>query len=432
MWDMGNAIAIADAAILVLNKPAGGAFGNLTPHEAGANATAQNTARGANAAWSTAFLNAVQALADAERNFREAEWQWHALKLAVTGNIQAQASNVAKVVNAVIAADGVDVTIATSANANGALTATLDTANKALLVGQARTALAQTNLDNAKTNKARAAALLAILNTERLPLAASLAVLEWQRDDTGTMANSPTAALAKATADYAKYSNADFKAGLAATVAAAKLAMDRAVESTKYFTEVEKELKLAYDDDSKAKVAGDGVIAKAKADIQGAEAMLATSVAACKGAAYGLAQVAMAARDKAVTDNKATAAKVKTDYEAAAAFPAAVETDGKKVAQEGSLCAFPAKGADGAQAARPVCKEELCCGAAQRFLKDGTKLTVETCQKKTAHTYKYYPPLPAGAIVAPETELWRFQCISGAQKLVAAATAALAASYMMA
>jgi len=74
----------------------------------------------------------------------------------------------------------------------------------------------------------------------------------------------------------------------------------------------------------------------------------------------------------------------------------------------------------------------LCCGAAQKFLKDGTKLAIETCQKIGTNVYTYYPPLPTGAVAEPTTETWRFQCISGAQKLVATATAALAASYMMA
>jgi len=66
-------------------------------------------------------------------------------------------------------------------------------------------------------------------------------------------------------------------------------------------------------------------------------------------------------------------------------------------------------------------------------LKDGTKLAIETCQKaEGVHTYDYYPPLPEGSPVEPTPETWRFQCISGAQKLAATAAAALAASYMMA
>jgi len=65
-------------------------------------------------------------------------------------------------------------------------------------------------------------------------------------------------------------------------------------------------------------------------------------------------------------------------------------------------------------------------------LKDGTKLVVETCQLATATTYTYYPVMEKTDTVAPTAETWRFQCISAAQKLAAAATAALAAGYMMA
>jgi len=121
-------------------------------------------------------------------------------------------------------------------------------------------------------------------------------------------------------------------------------------------------------------------------------------------------------------------ADVKTKYDDTSKFP----TDGAV----GTLCNFP-KPVDGeAQAPRVKCLEDkdapLCCGAAQRFLKDGTKLSIETCQLATTTTYTYYPALPEGAVVAPTPETWRFQCISAAQKLAAAATAALAAGYMMA
>lgn len=43
--------------------------------------------------------------------------------------------------------------------------------------------------------------------------------------------------------------------------------------------------------------------------------------------------------------------------------------------------------------------------------------------------------MKAGSTTVPDAEIWRFSCIdvaSGAQKLLAAASAALAASYMMA
>jgi len=121
----------------------------------------------------------------------------------------------------------------------------------------------------------------------------------------------------------------------------------------------------------------------------------------------------------------AQADDVAASYAVKAAFASTGETN--------TLCAFPPRAKDAAQEPRPECAEGFCCGAAQKFLKDGTKLALETCQAETGvHTYQYFPPLPAGATVEPVPETWRFQCISGAQKLVAAATAALAASYMMA
>jgi len=116
---------------------------------------------------------------------------------------------------------------------------------------------------------------------------------------------------------------------------------------------------------------------------------------------------------------------VKVAYDAKAAFSTTGETN--------TICAYPAKAKDAAQEPRPVCAEGFCCGAAQKFLKDGTKLAIETCQTaEGVHTYTYFPPLVEGSPVEPTPETWRFQCISGAQKLIATATAALAASYMMA
>jgi hypothetical protein len=43
---MSNGVIVADAAILVLEKTAGGSFCNLKPFAAGANLAARNTARG--------------------------------------------------------------------------------------------------------------------------------------------------------------------------------------------------------------------------------------------------------------------------------------------------------------------------------------------------------------------------------------------------
>lgn len=162
------------------------------------------------------------------------------------------------------------------------------------------------------------------------------------------------------------------------------------------------------------------------AAITGATGSLKAAIAACKGMGFKKAQDAMKALiDKKKADD-AAAAKVKTDYETKAAFATGGETN--------TLCTYPKKAtATAKQDPRPVCKDGFCCGAAQKFMRDGTKISVETCQKAVGtHTYTYYPPLMKGAVVEPTPETWRFQCISGAQKLAAFATAALAASYMMA
>lgn len=141
----------------------------------------------------------------------------------------------------------------------------------------------------------------------------------------------------------------------------------------------------------------------------------------CKGNGYDRAQEALKASKVKVGEDLALATTVASEYGDKAAF-----------GTEGSInfpCAM--KDVDGTMT-RPLCGETQCCGAAQKFRRDGTKLTVETCQEAIGvHQYTYYPPLNTGATVEPTPETWRFQCISGAQKLVAA-TAALAASYMMA
>jgi len=159
--------------------------------------------------------------------------------------------------------------------------------------------------------------------------------------------------------------------------------------------------------------------------VEEATDMLGMAIAECKGLGYDKAQAAKKKLMDLEADNEELAAEVAIDYAAKAAFAETGETN--------TLCAFPEQAADVAQEARPECKEGYCCGAAQKFLKDGTKLAIETCQKaEGVHTYDYYPPLPEGSPVEPTMETWRFQCISGAQKLAATAAAALAASYMMA
>jgi len=160
-------------------------------------------------------------------------------------------------------------------------------------------------------------------------------------------------------------------------------------------------------------------------EIAAKTAALATAVSECKGMGYDKAQEALKELMDEEEERRAAADAVATSYAAKAAFSTGGETN--------TLCAFPPKAKDAAQEPRPECAEGFCCGAAQKFLKDGTKLAIETCQRNEGvHTYQYYPPLPEGAAVEPVPETWRFQCISGAQKLIATATAALAASYMMA
>lgn len=440
---MTNAVKITDAAILLLEKSTGGAFCNVKPLKGGADLTARNTARNTGAAtdackWSSAFDAAVVSLGDKLAEVKQAEWQWVALKGALDTNKNARAAETAKRVNAVVGGTAPNRTVTITVGkdqagkdlASGSLVAALDTANLALAVGEARTALATQEKGQATTNQGRAQKLLAALQAERVPIQAELAVLEWQRDDAGDKVNkAPSALLAKATAD--EKAAIALEQGLKDVVTAAALGKARAITSTDYFTKLKTEAERAYQDVFKADEKARGLVTTLKAAKATAEASLAAEIAGCKGAAYRKAQAeikAAAARAAAVADK---AKKVKEEYDAASAFPPAVTTDGVTVAQEGSLCAIPIA-ADGTVGYRPVCKEGLCCGAAQKFLKDGTKLSVETCQKTAAHTFKYYPPLPKDAIVKPETELWRFQCVSAAQKLVAAATAALAASYMMA
>ena len=147
----------------------------------------------------------------------------------------------------------------------------------------------------------------------------------------------------------------------------------------------------------------------------------------CKAVGYALAQSTLKSITVAGVTASSDAAKVKAAYLIKSARPAATP----EASVAGSNCAYGPV-TDGTAKPRPVCAEGLCCGAANKFLRDGTKLTVETCQKATDISYTFYPNLKAGATVAPTAEQWRFSCISGAKNLAATATAALAAAYLMA
>jgi len=78
-----------------------------------------------------------------------------------------------------------------------------------------------------------------------------------------------------------------------------------------------------------------------------------------------------------------------------------------------------------------TCAEGLCCGAA-KYQDGALMMTIETCQAKATTTYEYVKartPLATDWKKVPNVP---FTCISGAQKLVSAASALAAAVYMMA
>lgn len=172
-----------------------------------------------------------------------------------------------------------------------------------------------------------------------------------------------------------------------------------------------------------------GALVTAKGGVAKATAKVTAAVANCKGVKYKIAQTTYKEWDAQRVKNKETAAAVAAQYTKDSAAP----TDGAA----GTRCEYPAKAADGTQAPRKICtvnkEAPLCCGSANKYLKDGTRLTVETCQlAKGTHTYKFFPKLKAGSLVAPRTELWRFYCIQGASKLAATLAAGMGAAYFMA
>lgn len=143
----------------------------------------------------------------------------------------------------------------------------------------------------------------------------------------------------------------------------------------------------------------------------------------CKKQAYEFAQDRLQKQQDANQLKAAKITEVAEAYATVTAYPVAPAV--------GALCNYP-KGNEDPAAKRPDCGEENCCGAAQRFLADGTKLSIETCQKPETTVYTYWPALPENALVAPTSETWRFQCISAAGSLAASVAAALATGYMLA
>lgn len=148
------------------------------------------------------------------------------------------------------------------------------------------------------------------------------------------------------------------------------------------------------------------------------------AVAACKGLMYESAQKAFKEFEERQTADAAEATSIASAYDLKSAPP----TDGAA----GTMCS-KSKEADAVTGLyRAKCSENLCCGSANKYLRDGTRLTVESCQAATAQTYTFYPKLKPGALEAPQAETWRFYCIMGAQRLAATLVAGTAAAYLMA
>lgn len=151
----------------------------------------------------------------------------------------------------------------------------------------------------------------------------------------------------------------------------------------------------------------------------------ALAVTACKGLMYETAQLAW----KKWTEGKASDARKATDVIASYALKATPPTDGTA----GTRCE-KAKEKDAVTGLfRQVCKDKLCCGSANKYLKDGSRLTVESCQVALGTTtYEFWPKLQPGALAEPKPQTWRFYCIQGAQRLAATLVAGTAAAYLMA
>jgi len=204
----------------------------------------------------------------------------------------------------------------------------------------------------------------------------------------------------------------------------AQATVTRATKALTFYNTLATTATVAKTQADTAKAAHTTALAAATLAITTAKAKKDAAVGACKSAGYAKAQTAIKDAKAAEEKKRTDAAAVKKAYDTKAAFSV---TGGKN-----TLCALPAA-VDGKAGARKECSKGFCCGAAQKFMKDGTKLAIETCQATPGtHTYLYYPPLPTGAAVEPTPETWRFQCISGAKQIVATATAALAAGYMLA
>lgn len=268
----------------------------------------------------------------------------------------------------------------------------------------------------------RARVLLTALTQEIAPVA---------RAESDARANLATALAAEATKDAANVelgtaassSTADDATGAYAIKDAAQTAVDSIVEQRKYhqgrldfYTQVLEPLTTIKND---AETARDNASAAYDVGL----ALLNSLRDQCKKQAFTFAQERLQKQLDDASKAAATIESVATAYGDLSAFPPAPAV--------GALCNYPKDSGD-AQPKRPDCGKELCCGAAQRFLADGTKLSIETCQDPATTVYTYYPALPANALVAPTEETWRFQCISAAGRLATSVAAVLATGYMLA
>lgn len=96
----------------------------------------------------------------------------------------------------------------------------------------------------------------------------------------------------------------------------------------------------------------------------------------------------------------------------------------------GSRCERPRSNGD--KRSRVPCSTDdgLCCGAATKTV-DGALVTIETCQKADASKYSFQPKRGPMEITDPAKESWDFACIGGAQRVLAAVTAAAGLALLM-
>lgn len=93
----------------------------------------------------------------------------------------------------------------------------------------------------------------------------------------------------------------------------------------------------------------------------------------CKAYDYSFAQRLKKAANAAATTDGATSTSMKTTYETDHPAPTAGKAAGGRCEKKEGT-----KYEDG-QKDRELCAEKLCCGSADKYLRDGSKMTIETC-----------------------------------------------------